>query len=165
MNAIEKLKLQVEEVLPDTSCSLDPGEGPGAPWFLDCRRADQIVTVEWRALAGFGVSAGTEPTMEGPDEVYPDASDALSRVLSLLHAGSTGTVRALREGRSVTQAELAARMGISQPALSKLERRGDLQIGTLRRVAEHLGGRISVRVEFQDGSSARVEVPPRDMVG
>lgn len=46
-------------------------------------------------------------------------------------------------------------MGISQSALSKLERRGDLQIGTLRRDVEHLGGRISVRVEFQDGSSTR----------
>ncbi len=50
-------------------------------------------------------------------------------------------------------------MGISQPALSKLERRGDLQLGTLRRVVEHLGGSINVQVQFPDGSTARVEVP------
>ncbi len=62
----------------------------------------------------------------------------------------------------VTPAELAARMGISQLALSKLERRGDLQLGTLRRVVEHLGGRINVHVQFPDGSTARVEVPDQD---
>jgi hypothetical protein len=94
MTAIEKLKLQVEEVLPDATCSLDAGEGPGAPWFLDCRRDDRIVTVEWREGSGFGISAGTGATMEGPDEVYPDVSDALSSVLSLLRARPPGTAPA-----------------------------------------------------------------------
>jgi hypothetical protein len=86
MNAVENLKLRVEEVLPNATCSLDAGEGPGAPWFLDCQREDRLVTVEWREGSGFGISAGIRATMEGPDEVYPDVSDALSSVLSLLRA-------------------------------------------------------------------------------
>ena len=53
-------------------------------------------------------------------------------------------------------------MGISRHALSKLERRGGLQLGTLRRVVEHLGGGINVHVQFLDGSSARVEVHDQD---
>jgi hypothetical protein len=47
-------------------------------------------------------------------------------------------------------------------ALSKFERRGDLQLGTLQRVVEHLGGRINVHVQFPDGSTARVEVADQD---
>ena len=61
-------------------------------------------------------------------------------------------VRQERERRGVTQAELAARIGSSQPALARLEAGGVTpSFDTLRRIAEALGlelveiGRASCR--------------------
>jgi ribosome-binding protein aMBF1 (putative translation factor) len=49
-------------------------------------------------------------------------------------------VRQAREGRGLTQAELAARIGSTQPALARLEAGGVTpNLGTLRRIAEALG--------------------------
>ena len=49
-------------------------------------------------------------------------------------------VRQEREHRGVTQAELAARIGSSQPALARLEAGGVTpSFDTLRRIAEALG--------------------------
>lgn len=158
MNAIEKLKLKIEADCPQAACTLDPGEQPGAAWFLDCRRGDQQVTVEWRPRHGFGLSTHHDPGMDGPEEILPNIDAALGRTLALLHGGQTGTLRALRESRSMTQGELAARLGISQPALSKLERQGDLQLSTLRRLVERLGGTLTVQARFPDGAEARLDL-------
>ena len=60
---------------------------------------------------------------------------------------------ALREARMVqetTQVELAAKMGVSQNRVSRMEN-GDLasmSIDTIRRYVEALGGRLSVVAEF-----------------
>ncbi len=159
MNSIEKLRNRVEAECPGATCTVDappPKASPGAPWFLDCRRGDHYVVVEWRRSQGFGLSTG----LDGPDEGYPEEQrdTVLERLIDLLHGGQTGTVRALRENRGVTQSELASRLGISQPALSQLERREDLQLSTLRRVVEGLGGTLNVEARFPDGSEARIDL-------
>jgi len=49
-------------------------------------------------------------------------------------------VRQAREGRGLTQAELAARIGSTQPALARLEAGGVTpNLDTLHRIAEALG--------------------------
>lgn len=48
----------------------------------------------------------------------------------------------LRRRQGLTQVELATRRGISQSDLSKLERRGDVRISTLRAHVRALGGRL-----------------------
>ncbi|MBL4846145.1 MAG: XRE family transcriptional regulator [Planctomycetes bacterium] len=60
---------------------------------------------------------------------------------------------ALRELRSllkVTQTELAERMGVGQAAVSKLERRPDMTVGTLQRFVAALGGELEIRVRVSD---------------
>lgn len=53
----------------------------------------------------------------------------------------------LRQHAGLTQAQLAARLGISQAAVQKLERQPDPKLSTLRRFAEALdGGGLEVRV-------------------
>ena len=42
-------------------------------------------------------------------------------------------------------------MGLSQSALSELERRPNITLGTLQRYIEVLGGHLEVRAVFQDG--------------
>jgi DNA-binding Xre family transcriptional regulator len=54
------------------------------------------------------------------------------------------TLAELRRDRGLTQAELAARLGISQSDVSKLERRDDLRLSTLRAYVEALGMDLEV---------------------
>lgn len=50
----------------------------------------------------------------------------------------------VRRERGLTQREAARRAGMSQSDLSKLERRGDVRLSTLRHFARALGGRVQV---------------------
>lgn len=54
----------------------------------------------------------------------------------------------LRELRALTQGELAERMGVSQSAVSKLERRPDPSLDALRGYAGALGGTVVVLVRL-----------------
>lgn len=56
----------------------------------------------------------------------------------------------LRKMRSVTQVELARQLGMAQPSLSATERRGDVQLSTLRDFIEGLGGHLEVNAVFDD---------------
>jgi predicted transcriptional regulator len=53
-------------------------------------------------------------------------------------------LRALREAVGLTQGELAQRVDVTQSQLSKMERREDHRISTLRRYVEALGGNLEV---------------------
>jgi predicted transcriptional regulator len=53
-------------------------------------------------------------------------------------------LRELREAVGLTQGELAQRVEITQSQLSKMERREDHRISTLRRYVEALGGSLEV---------------------
>jgi DNA-binding XRE family transcriptional regulator len=56
------------------------------------------------------------------------------------------TLAGARARAGLTQAEVAARMGISQSDVSKIERRSDLRLSTLRAYARAIGARLSVGV-------------------
>ena len=57
----------------------------------------------------------------------------------------------LRAAREFTQAELSQVLGVDQGSISKLERRTDMYIGTLRRYIEAMGGSLQIRAVFPDG--------------
>ena len=59
-------------------------------------------------------------------------------------------LRALREAAGLTQEELAQRVAITQSQLSKLERREDYRLSTLRRYVAALGGQLEI-VAVVDG--------------
>ena len=52
----------------------------------------------------------------------------------------------IREAQHVTQQEAADAMGVSQAALSKLERRPNVTVSALQRYVEALGGKLEVSV-------------------
>lgn len=64
-------------------------------------------------------------------------------------------LRALREAAGLTQEELARRVEMTQSQLSKLERRDDHRISTLRRYVAALGGRLEV-VAVVEGKRIRL---------
>ena len=55
-------------------------------------------------------------------------------------------------GAALTQAELAERLGISQSDVSKLERRRDVRLSTLRDDTAALGARLRLVAETRDGA-------------
>lgn len=65
-------------------------------------------------------------------------------------------IRQMRESLQISQTEIAKRLGIKQPTYSKIESaQHDLQIDTLRRVVEAMGGELDVVARFP---KARVKV-------
>jgi len=56
----------------------------------------------------------------------------------------------LRKARKLTQEELAERLGIRQSNVSKLERRADLPVSTLRDLVEAMGGELRLTARFPD---------------
>ena len=76
------------------------------------------------------------------------------------------TLRELRKARQLTQARVAAELGISQDGVSRLEQRSDLLLSTLRKTVEAMGGSLSLIARFPDRPpvelSGIAESDPRD---
>jgi transcriptional regulator with XRE-family HTH domain len=60
------------------------------------------------------------------------------------------TLQELRRARKLTQVSMAKALGISQDGVSRLERRSDLLLSTLRKTIEAMGGNLSLIAEFPD---------------
>lgn len=60
------------------------------------------------------------------------------------------SLRELREARKLTQVRLAKALGITQDGVSRLEKRSDLLLSTLRKSVEAMGGNLSLIAEFPD---------------
>lgn len=60
------------------------------------------------------------------------------------------TLQELRRARKITQVRLAKGLGIGQDGVSKLEKRANLMISTLRKTVEAMGGRLDLVAEFPD---------------
>ena len=63
----------------------------------------------------------------------------------------------LRRSRQVTQVEVASAMSVEQAAVSKLERREDMYVSTLREYVKALGGELKLVASFPD---AEIQVHP-----
>lgn len=59
-------------------------------------------------------------------------------------------LQALRKARNVTQVEVAKAMSVEQAAISKLERRDDMYVSTLRQYVKALGGELRLVASFPD---------------
>ena len=60
------------------------------------------------------------------------------------------TLQELRHARKLTQVRMAKELGISQDGVSRLEKRSDLLLSTLRKTVEAMGGSLSLIAEFPD---------------
>ena len=60
------------------------------------------------------------------------------------------TLQELRRARKLTQVRMAKTLGISQDGVSRLEKRSDLLLSTLRKTVEAMGGSLSLVAEFPD---------------
>ena len=60
------------------------------------------------------------------------------------------TLQEMRKARKLTQVRMAKLLGISQDGVSRLEKRSDLLLSTLRKTVEAAGGHLSLVAEFPD---------------
>ena len=60
------------------------------------------------------------------------------------------TLRELRTARKLTQVRMARALGITQDSVTRLEKRSDLLLSTLRKTIEAMGGNLSLVAEFPD---------------
>lgn len=58
------------------------------------------------------------------------------------------TLRQLRKAHGRTQKKLASALNISQDGVSRLEKRSDLLLSTLRSYVEAMGGKLTLLAEF-----------------
>ena len=60
------------------------------------------------------------------------------------------TLRDLRKARALTQAQISQALNMSQDGVSRLERRSDLLLSTMRSYVEAMGGKLRISAEFPD---------------
>ena len=74
------------------------------------------------------------------------------------------SLRDLRKARKLTQARVAKVLGITQDGVSRLEKRSDLLLSTLRKTVRAMGGEVRIVAEFRDRApvvlSELSEAPP-----
>ena len=56
----------------------------------------------------------------------------------------------VRKAQEMTQLQLAEILGVNQGEVSKIEHRSDICVSTLAEYIEAMGGRLEIRVVFQD---------------
>jgi predicted transcriptional regulator len=71
-------------------------------------------------------------------------------------------MHALRDALQFTQQQLAEELGVKQAAISKMERRPDHLVSTLRRFIEAMGGELELKAHFPTGSVSITELGDQD---
>ena len=83
-------------------------------------------------------------------KMSPDAIVASDTIHARLK--ETMALEELRGALRMTQQELAQTLNVDQSAVSKLERRADMYVSTLRRCIAAMGGQLEIRAIFPEGS-------------
>jgi predicted N-acyltransferase len=85
------------------------------------------------------------------------------RTAELIAEGAT--LRQLREARERSQEEVAKMLHIKQAAVSKLERRTDMYLSTLRNDIEAMGGELEIVARFPNQAVRITQFQTLDLEG
>jgi predicted XRE-type DNA-binding protein len=157
---IEELAESLATRFPGATVTLRRPIGSGKTWWIDLKVGPNQAEVEWHPDRGFGLSLNSTSVYgASADESFDSVSEIFARIKKLISAGShtddasTQFVRSLREGRKLTQTELATLLQIKQASVSRLEGRTDYHLSTLHNIVDQLGGVLEIRANFPDGST------------
>ena len=81
---------------------------------------------------------------------WDDARRARSEARKAEFTVEYATLDQLRVALGLSQEELARRLEVQQPAVSRLTNRGDMRISTLRDLIAAMGGELHVTATFPD---------------
>lgn len=90
-------------------------------------------------------------------EAKPRAKARYDAVLAEINARQA-TIRRLREARALTQSTIAELLEMDQSEVSRLERRTDMLLSTLRRFVRATGGDLHLVVQYPDGAPVELLV-------
>jgi transcriptional regulator with XRE-family HTH domain len=83
-------------------------------------------------------------------KIPPAKLDAARRALEEELDAHERTLTEVRRARALTQVQLAQALGVTQSQVSRIESQGDLFLSTLASYLEAMGGRLELRVVFDD---------------
>lgn len=83
----------------------------------------------------------------------PEAEERIRQ--SIADAPRVMSLYQLREARSLTQVNLARVLNINQGAVSRMEKRADMYVSTLRNFIQAMGGQLQIKAIFPD---AEIEI-------
>jgi hypothetical protein len=84
MNDIEIIERDLRSRFPGAIVTVDAPSDPSGTWYVDVRRQQQALTIQWRRDRGFGVSASPGEYGEGAGETYATVAQVEERVAELL---------------------------------------------------------------------------------
>ena len=67
------------------------------------------------------------------------------------------TLKDLRQAAQQTQEQLAATLGVGQDTISRMERRSDMLLSTLRHYVESMGGKLELVAKFPNRPPVVIE--------
>jgi predicted XRE-type DNA-binding protein len=90
-------------------------------------------------------------------ETKPQAKARYDAVLAEINSRQA-TLRRLREARALTQSTVAELLDMDQSEVSRLERRSDMLLSTLKRFIQATGGELHIVVQYPDGGPVELLV-------
>ncbi len=90
-------------------------------------------------------------------ETKPRAKARYDAVLDEINSRQA-TLRRLREARALTQSTVAELLDMDQSEVSRLERRSDMLLSTLKRFVRATGGEMHIVVSYPDGGPVELLV-------
>ncbi len=96
--------------------------------------------------------SGRKPFSELTKDFSPDRWRRIDEMKRQLLAEMP--LHELRRARALTQQDLAKKLNVNQPAVSKMEQRTDAYISSLRSYIEAVGGKLKIVAEFPEGEVA-----------
>lgn len=70
----------------------------------------------------------------------------------------------LRKAKGLTQEAMAELLGVTQAEVSKMERRSELYIGTLKKFIEAMDGELVLAARFADGTEVPIRLAEPEQV-
>jgi hypothetical protein len=105
-------------------------------------------------------TGGTAPIRK--PKLSAEAKASIVARLREIEPKGTVSLRRLRAMQQLTQKQVAATMGTEQDRVSRLERRADLRVSTLREYVAALGGSLRLVAELPGHEPQTIRLPARD---
>ena len=95
-----------------------------------------------------------------PSKLSPEANGRVERRVKELLGEMP--LHELRAAKQKTQAQLATVLGVNQAAISKMERRADMYVSTLRSYVSAMGGELDIVARFPEGEVVLTQFKDQD---
>lgn len=168
--AVSEFVAKAEARIPNFAVEIDAPDDQSAEWWLDVTCDGFHTSVSWRPSLGFGIFTSEAAYGDRPDELYRRATTAAHRVEQLCEQWKVSQFVAplwladLRNLIGASQTAIAAALFHNQPSVSRLEKREDVKLSTLVSHVQAMGGRIEMRVHF-DELDAVIALPTASSTG